>query len=116
MYCIRCGLQLPDDAKSCSRCGTPVPGMAPPQSGLPWAILACVCCCPATGIVAIVYALKSTELFKQQKWEEARKAAAKSVRWSWISVHTAIVLTLAYMVYGVILLYRQLDQFDQLMK
>ncbi len=116
MYCIRCGLQLPDDAQNCSRCGTPVPGMAPPRTGLPWAILVTVCCCPATGFVAIVHALKSAEYFRQQKWEEARKSAAKSVRWSWISVHTAFLLTLAYMICGIILLCRQLDQFEQLMR
>ncbi|MGP6239429.1 zinc ribbon domain-containing protein [Cuniculiplasma sp. SKW4] len=33
MFCIKCGTQLPDDAKFCSKCGTPVSGQSNSQTG-----------------------------------------------------------------------------------
>lgn len=70
MYCTNCGTWNPDEARSCSQCGNPMPmvtaggaggmgqeGAAPLMipNHLVEAILVTLCCCVPFGIPAIVY-------------------------------------------------------------
>ncbi|MDE5750335.1 MAG: CD225/dispanin family protein, partial [Duncaniella sp.] len=60
-------------------------GQTPPPTYLVWAILATVCCCVLTGIVAIIYASKVTPAWQRGDYAAARAASEKAGWWVIIS-------------------------------
>lgn len=60
------------------------------------AILSTVCCCPAMGIVAIVYASQVEGKLKAGDVAGALESSKKAKIWCWLSVGAAIILTIVY--------------------
>ena len=85
MYCLVCKTEAEEDANYCPSCGTfLIPGNPIPNN-LVWAILATVCCCPPTGIVAIVYAAQVNGKVAAGDFAGARKASKNAQSWAWVS-------------------------------
>ena len=55
------------------------------------AVIATVCCCPATGIPAIVYAARANSRKSAGDWAGAEKAAKSAGTWFWVSLVLSIV-------------------------
>ena len=113
VFCVNCGSENPSDARFCRQCGQglevsqpapppftgqgqtsdPFTTQPPPQYGAPahidnhliWAILATICCCVPTGIVAIVFAAQVNSKFAQGDVEGARRYANNARTWAIIS-------------------------------
>ena len=116
MNCSNCGQANAADATTCVQCGAALPVMppAPPQGGPPspppaysapaygapaqaasgppvpnhliWAILATICCCLPTGIVAIIFAAQVDGKVAAGDLAGARQASDNAKLWSWISL------------------------------
>ena len=77
-------------------------GMAPevmmekPNTYLVWAILATLCCCLPTGIVAIIYAAQVDSKWEGGNWAGAREASDQAKMWSLISLGLGIVFSIVY--------------------
>ena len=122
MFCPFCGTENPDSARFCSNCGQAAQGQQPPpfegagqqgpssppgssspappylaapthiDNNLVWAILATICCCMPTGIVAIVYAAQVNGKLRVGDYQGARRYADNAKNWAIVSaVVTAIV-------------------------
>lgn len=67
--------------------GTPMPvdEQSMPSTYLVWAILATLCCCLPTGVVALIYASKVSPLYQQGDIKGARDASEKAGWWVIIS-------------------------------
>ena len=110
MNCSNCGQANAADATTCVQCGAVQPVMppAPPPSSsyaapayaapshaasgppvpnhLVWAILATICCCLPTGIVAIIFAAQVDGKVAAGDLAGARQASDNAKLWSWISL------------------------------
>lgn len=116
MNCSNCGQANAADATTCVQCGAALPVMppAPPAGGPPspppaysappygapaqaasgppvpnhliWAILATICCCLPTGIVAIIFAAQVDGKVAAGDLAGARQASDNAKMWSWISL------------------------------
>lgn len=131
MNCTNCGQNNADGAAFCVSCGAalsaappspppaaaapaysapaysaPAPAAQPPvPNHLVWAILATLCCCLPTGIVAIIFAAQVDGKAAAGDYDGARKASDNAKLWSWISLGIGLVGGLAYaglMMLGVI--------------
>lgn len=107
MYCQNCGQSNPAEAVRCSACGVTLaiaaPPPAPPAAPLPhvennlvWAILATLCCCVPTGIVAIVYAARVDNKRASGDLQGAIEDANNAKLWSWVSFGLGLVFSLLY--------------------
>lgn len=113
MYCSQCGHPNADGVNTCANCGAvlaaapppppaaamPLPPAAAPVSvpnNLLWAILATLCCCLPTGIVAIVFAAQVDSKAAAGDYAGAREASQKAAFWSWVSLGLGVVGGLAY--------------------
>ena len=110
MYCPQCGTEAKEGARFCAKCGRdlsgsteqPRPAHETREAGpyapnyrtenrphvpnnLVWAILATICCCPPTGIVAIVYAAQVNGKVAAGDFAGARKASKNAQSWAWVS-------------------------------
>lgn len=77
----------------------PPPAVDPtprPGNYLPLAIIATLCCCPPTGVVAIVYGSRVDPLYNGGQVQEAQNASKKSLIWSVVSIVLMLVLVLLY--------------------
>lgn len=63
----------------------------PPPTYLVWAILATVCCCVFTGIVAIVYSSKVTPAWQRGDYLAAKAASEKAGMWVIISFVAGLI-------------------------
>lgn len=131
MNCTNCGQNNADDATFCVSCGAalnaappspppaaaapaysapaysaPAPAAQPPvPNNLVWAILATLCCCLPTGIVAIIFAAQVDGKAASGDYDGARKASDNAKLWSWISLGLGLLFGVAYaglMMLGVI--------------
>lgn len=73
--------------------GSPQPTTEPPMppNRLVWAILATLCCCLPTGIIAIIYASKVSPLYMRGDYEGSRSAAEKAELWVIISFVAGLI-------------------------
>ena len=62
-----------------------------PPTNLVWAIITTVLCCIPTGIVAIVYALKVTNKYREGDIEGAKKASETGAWWCIASIILGII-------------------------
>ena len=67
-----------------------------PTSNLVWAILVTCFCCLPLGVVAIVYAIKVDDLWKEGKYEAAKEAAEKAKGYSLWGVIGGLVFFVIY--------------------
>lgn len=77
----------------------PPPAVDPaprPGNYLPLAIIATLCCCPPTGVVAIVYGSRVDPLYNGGQVQEAQTASKKALIWSVVSIVLMLVLSLVY--------------------
>lgn len=63
-----------------------------PRSLLPEAILVTLLCCPATGFVAIYFAVRTTKMWKEGKQEEAYDLNRKARMWIGITFFLGLIL------------------------
>ncbi|MDY0023213.1 CD225/dispanin family protein [Arenimonas caeni] len=120
MNCTNCGHLNADGATVCASCGAAL-GVAPPSpppaaapapapaysapaapapapipNNLVWAILATLCCCLPTGIVAIVFAAQVDGKAAAGDYDGARKASENAKLWSWISLGLGLLGSVGY--------------------
>lgn len=72
----------------------PVDGDKPgkmPNNYLVWAILATICCCVPTGVVAIIYAAKVSPAFMRGDYAAANDASSKAELWTIISFVAGLI-------------------------
>ncbi len=73
-----------------------------PPSHLVWAILATICCCLPTGIVAIVYAAQVGPKVATGDLQGAQASSKNALMWCWISVGLAILTNVPIILYMLI--------------
>ena len=71
------------------------------ENNLVWAILATLCCCVPTGIVAIVYAARVDNKLAMGDVRGATEDANNAKLWSWISLGLGLVFSLFYIALSV---------------
>ena len=113
IYCTTCGREADPDARFCDNCGaalrpmgdggpTHAPGMPSPgrpgyaelphiPNYLVWAILATICCCVPSGIVAIVYSAQVNGKVQAGDYDGALRFSNNAKTWCWISLALGIV-------------------------
>lgn len=75
-----------------------------PNSYLALAIISTILCCPATGIVSIIYATKVNSSYEDGKFDEANLNSKNAKIWGLVSVGISVVGWLLYMlIFGVAL-------------
>lgn len=112
MFCIKCGVELPETASFCSSCGAAQsdgqsafaqPASAPPapeaanvqvNSHLVGSILVTLLCCLPFGIVSIVYASRVAGLLAANRITEAVESSNKAATWMWWGFGLGIVAQL----------------------
>ena len=111
IYCSTCGRESDPHARFCDNCGAALgqqaggpqyaPGMPYQEhmgygeltnipNYLVWAILATICCCVPSGIVAIVYAAQVNGKVAAGNYAEARRYSDNARTWCWISLALGI--------------------------
>ncbi|MBE6369084.1 MAG: CD225/dispanin family protein [Lentisphaerae bacterium] len=117
MYCEKCGGIIPENATNCPKCNAAVedaPINAEPVNDipfaqtvepaekistyLPFAIFTTICCCVPLGIVAIVYAAKTSALLAAGNFAGARETSRKAKKWVWIAFGCGILVGLIQVV------------------
>jgi hypothetical protein len=63
-----------------------------PPTNLAWAIISMILCCIPTGIVAIVYALKVTNKYREGDIEGAKRASETSAWWCIATIVLGIII------------------------
>jgi hypothetical protein len=80
-----------------------VPGGAPPDNNLVWAIVSTVLCCLPLGIVSIVKATQVSGLWASGRYAEAQKAADDAKKFAiWGAIAGAVVIVL-YIIFSVVM-------------
>lgn len=69
-----------------------------PDSWLAWSIISAILCCWPFSIPAIVYAAKVDGLWNNGKYDEARKAAKDARMWTLISIGSAFLFWILYII------------------
>ena len=64
----------------------------PPRTYLVFSVLVTIFCCPPTGIVALVNAMRVNYLWKAQEHDKARKASRRARNWGLLSLAIGIVV------------------------
>ena len=123
IYCTTCGREADPGARYCDNCGARLdpmgrggpqyaPGM-PYQRGpgygeaphidnyLVWAILATICCCVPSGIVAIVYAAQVNGRVAAGDYAEAQRFSNNAKTWCLISLGLGITMGIIYGLAGI---------------
>lgn len=73
-----------------------------PPTNLVWAIIATVMCCLPAGVVAIIYALKVTNKYRERDIEGAKRASETGAWWCIISIILGLLsMPLAWMISGI---------------
>ena len=68
--------------------GSPAPAQAPeemPPTYMVWAVIATLCCCLPTGVVALIYASKVSPLWQRGDYLGSRRASERAGWWVIIS-------------------------------
>lgn len=78
------------------------PQESAPRNYLVWAIIATICCCVLTGIVAIIYASRVNPAVQSGDMATAREASEKAALWCVISFVAGLVWTPFYMLYSLV--------------
>jgi hypothetical protein len=79
-----------------------VPGGAPPDNNLVWAIVSTVLCCLPLGIVSIVKATQVSGLWASGRYAEAQKAADDAKKFAiWGAIAGAVVIVL-YIIFSLV--------------
>ncbi len=73
-----------------------------PDSNLAWAILCTVLCCLPLGIVAIVKSTSVEKLWREGRYDEARKASADAKKFSIWGAIAAVAFVVIYIIIVVI--------------
>ena len=108
MFCRSCGASLAEGAVKCGACGSPTngsdrpdtpdaatttPPVSPGGTGpsipvgvkppdyLIWSILSTLCCCPVTGVIAIVYSSQVQSKWNEGDQQGAVQASQTTMRW-----------------------------------
>ena len=109
MYCTQCGTEAEEGGRFCAKCGRALSGSTEQDRPAPetrearaydpnyrredrphvpnhlaGAILSTVCCCPPTGIVSIVYAVRANGRIAAGDLAGAREASEKAKTWAWV--------------------------------
>lgn len=71
-----------------------------PDNSLVWAILATLCCCVPTGIVAIVFAAQVDGKWDAGDHAGAEHAAEQARIWSWVSLGLGLASLVIYLLLG----------------
>jgi hypothetical protein len=98
----------------------PPPGALPPMTGalapassswtppaprpdvptyLPHAIIVTLCCCPAFGVPALVYAMRARSKLDAGDYVGALEASNKARVWFWIAIGATVILTLIELIF-----------------
>jgi len=73
-----------------------------PDSYLALAIISAILCCPATGIVSIVYATKVNSLYEDGKYDQAKSSSKNAKTWGLVSIGIAVFGFILYLlIFGV---------------
>ncbi len=111
MFCSHCGAENPEESRFCSSCGLALqdpqhPSAQPPappnqqpyygpvssiDNNLVWAILATICCCTPTGVVAIVFAAQVNGRLEQGDVVGAQSAAKSARNWVIVSAGLGVL-------------------------
>lgn len=75
-------------------------GPMPPNNNMVWAILTTLLCCLPFGIVAIVYASKVDNLWRNGFYDEAYNASQKAKTWS---IASAVCAVVGGIIYGILI-------------
>lgn len=67
-----------------------------PDSWLVWSILSTILCCPAFGIVGIVFAAQVDSLWRRGEQEEALLMAKRAKTWTIVAICVGLVGGLIY--------------------
>ena len=122
-YCSTCGTEVEPDARFCPNCGAVTdpqesggPANAPgmPYAGGPgyvgaanvpnylvWAILATICCCVPSGIVAIVYSAQVNGKVASGDYVGAMRYSNNAKTWCWVSLGLGIAVGVIYFIFGI---------------
>lgn len=103
MYCKKCGTQNEDNAFKCIQCGEELRSVAVPSQStakipnyLTWAILANILCCPALGVVAVVYSAQVNGKIAMGDIEGAKQASKNAKMWCWLSFAISLAVYILY--------------------
>ncbi len=80
-YCFRRDSRQMMDSRPC------------PPTYLAWAIISTILCCPAFGIVSIIYAASVESKYNRGDYEGAQKASQNAMMWLIVAVVSAFALT-----------------------
>ena len=122
-YCSTCGTEVEPDARFCPNCGAVTdpqesggPAYAPgmlyeggPGYGdapnipnyLVWAILATICCCVPSGIVAIVYSAQVNGKVASGDYVGAMRYSNNAKTWCWVSLGLGIAVGVIWFIFGI---------------
>jgi hypothetical protein len=114
MFCPKCGQQNDDSAYKCVKCGQVLQQTAPagmPTGAIPsgtvpnylvQSILVTLCCCPAFGIVSIVFAAQVNGRLATGDMAGALDYSGKAKLWAWIAFGLGLLTNGAGFVIGII--------------
>lgn len=72
-----------------------------PNNYMALAIFTTVCCCPLTGIYAIIRAMKVNDYYLMKQYDAATQASNDAKKWSIIGLVLGVILDILYFgVYG----------------
>lgn len=111
MFCIKCGVEIPDNSTFCAYCGTSQTGngSANPQPAtaeyvpnthpeikthLVGSILVTLFCCMPLGVIAIINASRVSGLIAANRLNEAYETSQKAATWMWWGFGLGIVAQL----------------------
>lgn len=73
-----------------------------PPTNLTWAIIATICCCLVTGIIAIVYASQVAPCYYRGEYERANDMSEKALIWVLVSFVAGLVFTPFYILFSLL--------------
>ena len=122
MFCEKCGHRLSENSNQCPNCtgnvqraaieaevinDIPVAEVADQaekiSTYLPFAIFSTVCCCLPFGIVATVYAAKTSALLSVDKLDEAKIYSAKAKFWVWLAFGCGLLVGLLQIIFQILI-------------
>lgn len=83
--------------------GASHPEPVKPDNFLAWSILSTIFCCLPFGIIAIVHSSQVDSYWFHGDHEGAIRSAKRARTWTWISVGTAVVCWVIYLLFFVVM-------------
>lgn len=95
MFCQKCGVALPEGAKACPQCGTPVRG---PVVTVPnymfLSLLMISCCCPPCALPALIASAQVNARAELGDIEGARRCSRTALIWNLVGLALVVVLAI----------------------